>query len=240
MEFAQELIRWFHMSVGFVGLAAFWVPILAPKGGRTHVRFGKIFLWCVYGATLSAILAVTFHLGRLISSGVSLAEHTEDYGLLLFLGYLGIVTFTMVHHAYRVIETRRDLAGLRTPFHNSLAVMSFLASAGIIVFAFTFWSSMSTLFLALSPIGLLVGSGILSYLYRPPAARMAWFYEHMGNMIGAGIAFHTAFAVFGGARLFNLNPSGAWGIVPWILPAGIGIPASIIWGRYYRRRFGDL
>jgi hypothetical protein len=29
-------------------------------------------------------------------------------------------------------------------------------------------------------------------------------------------------------------------VVPWVLPTVIGIPASEIWTRYYRRKFGDL
>ena len=29
-------------------------------------------------------------------------------------------------------------------------------------------------------------------------------------------------------------------IVPWVLPAAIGIPAIAIWTRYYRKKFGEL
>ncbi len=31
-----------HVATGFVGLAAFWVPVLARKGSRTHVRAGRV------------------------------------------------------------------------------------------------------------------------------------------------------------------------------------------------------
>lgn len=50
-----------------------------------------------------------------------------------------------------------------------------------------------------------------------------------------------AFIVFGAQRLFDYS-SALGGLVwlPWVLPAAIGIPASIIWTRYYRRKFGDL
>src|SRR5690606_30065282 len=90
----------------------------------------------------------------------------------------------------------------------------------------------------LAPIGLIVGSANLRYARRAPAERMAHWYEHMGAMIGAGVAFHTAFAVFGGARVLGLGGlEGPWAFVPWILPAAIGLPATALWTRYYRRKF---
>ena len=58
-------------------------------------------------------------------------------------------------------------------------------------------------------------------------------------MIGGGIAFHTAFAVFGMNQLFNLGLSGWLAVVPWILPAMIGIPATALWTRHYQRKFGE-
>jgi hypothetical protein len=62
----------------------------------------------------------------------------------------------------------------------------------------------------------------------------------MNAMIGTGIAFHTAFAVFGSGRLFDLGLEGWVAVIPWILPALIGIPAVAIWTRHYQRKFGDL
>lgn len=29
-------------------------------------------------------------------------------------------------------------------------------------------------------------------------------------------------------------------MLPWILPAAIGIPATFLWQRHYRRKFGEL
>ena len=34
MELFMDSIRWTHVIAGFTGLAAFWVPIFARKGGR--------------------------------------------------------------------------------------------------------------------------------------------------------------------------------------------------------------
>jgi hypothetical protein len=59
-------------------------------------------------------------------------------------------------------------------------------------------------------------------------------------MIGGGIAFHTAFLVLGAGRLFGLQLTGANAAVLWILPTLIGLPASAIWVRYYRRKFQEV
>jgi len=63
-----------------------------------------------------------------------------------------------------------------------------------------------------------------------------WKIEHLDAMIGCGIAFHTAFAVFGMNRFAAFDLPGVWQVVPWILPAAIGIPATSLLARHYRRR----
>jgi hypothetical protein len=59
-------------------------------------------------------------------------------------------------------------------------------------------------------------------------------------LIGAGIAFHTAFAVFGMSRMFDIGLTGALAVIPRILPSIIGIPASIIWSRHYQKKFKEI
>ena len=60
-------------------------------------------------------------------------------------------------------------------------------------------------------------------------------------MLGAGIAFHTAFIVFGARQWFALKLfGGPTALVPWVLPSAVGIPTISIWIRSYRRRFGEL
>ena len=59
----------------------------------------------------------------------------------------------------------------------------------------------------------------------------------MGSMLGCGIAFHTAFIVFGAQRLWAYELAGPLAVVPWLLPTVIGIPAIVIRTGYYRRKF---
>ena len=237
MERFLEIVLWAHVVTGFTGLAAFWIPIFARKGGRSHVRFGMVYAVCAYVVTLSAVVA---SIGRVASyqlQGITMGERPELYGFAFFLGYLGIATFASVRQAIRVVETRREPEKLRTPFHHALAYVSIAGSVGVITAAFAAWSEASPILLALSPVGIFTGTRMLNLMRHPGAEHMGWFYSHMGSMIGGGIAFHTAFAVFGAQRLFEYSLEGALGILPWILPTLVGIPGIAFATRYYRRRF---
>ena len=237
MERFLEIVLWAHVATGFTGLAAFWIPIFARKGGRSHVRFGRIYARCAYVVTLSAVVASIARVMSYQLQGITMGERPELYGFAFFLGYLGIATFASVRQAIRAVETRRAPEKLRTPFHRALASVAIVSSVGVITIALAAWSEASPILLALSPVGLFTGGRMLKLMRHPGAEHMGWFYSHMGSMIGGGIAFHTAFAVFGAQRLWNYSLDGALGILPWILPTLIGIPGLVFGMRYYRRRF---
>lgn len=232
----DSLVR-IHIVAGFVGLAAFWIPVFARKGGRAHVRAGRIYTWCAYVVAVTALIVAG---GRIVTHwahGVGVGERPDLYGFPLFLGYLGVATLAMVRQAIRTVATRRAPETLRTPFHEALAWASIAGSVIVIVFALGVWSGLSPVLLGLSPVGLFTGRNMLRLMHNPGAEHMGWFYSHMASMLGGGIAFHTAFLVFGAQRLLEYEIAGPLRIVPWILPAAVGIPAIRIWTRYYRRRF---
>jgi hypothetical protein len=233
-------VLWGHIVVAFTGLAAFWVPGLTRKGGSLHRLFGKVFAVCAYLVNGSALFITALRLGQFLTGSVSIAEDPEAGGLTVFLGYLAVVTLACVRHAIRAVETRDDPGPARTSFQVAFATAAMLGSLVITLTALLFWSRLSILFLLLSPVGLLLGGHMLRAMTRPTPHPQAWVFEHMRGMLGAGIAFHTAFAVFGLGRLFGLAPQGAWWFLPWIVPAAIGIPIMILWNRSYKRRLQGL
>ena len=240
METFETLLRWTHIVFGFAGLSAFWVPIVTRKGASTHVRFGRIFLYSAYGVLASAGVSVVYHLANYWRSGMDPASNANAFAFLIFLGYLAFVTFVTVRHGVGVLESKRNPNALHTRGNVWLARGSQLASVGLVVFALWFRPPALVILLALSPIGFLTGHGILEYVRSAPPSPRQWLYEHLGNMIGGGIAFHTAFAVFGANRLFDLNFGGLLGVLPWVLPAAIGLPATQIWIRHYKKKYGEL
>ncbi len=238
MQWFEIALRYTHIIFGFVGLAAFWIPVLTRKGGRQHVRYGNVFLWCAYVVLGSAGISVCYRVGFLLSAGQGPRELPVQFSFLLFLGYLSYVTFVNIRHAIMVLRYKRDPQTLRTRVNRMLAASAMLASLLLVAYTLYFSPSSRIILLALSPIGFLIGYGILRYLSGENAPK-SWLYEHLGGMLGGGIAFHTAFAVFGGARLFNFGLEGGLAVIPWVLPTLIGVPATAIWTRHYKNKFAQ-
>jgi len=215
-----------HVLAGITGLAAFWTPAIARKGGRTHVQFGRVF----YNATI--IIALT----GLAMAGLIVVAPTPGHQrpLAAFLAYLVLITFAPVHHGVRVLETRGEPSNLRTWFHSAVNVAMIVTAVAMLGLAS---AKRQPVFAALSPIGLLVGVGNLRFARRPYRSHMSWWYEHMRSMLAGGIAFHTAFLVIGVGRLFAAHLTGGAAVIPWVLPSVVGIPATRLWIAHYRRKF---
>ena len=240
MEILLEVIRWVHVVAGFTGLAAFWVPVFTRKGGVNHRLFGKIFKYCAYLVLGGAGLAISLHMGMALAEGIGPRQEPGNFAFLVFLGYLTIVTYIGLRHGLQVLLQKPDLGRLNRPLDNTLAWLAIGSSLGLIAYALYFNPPIKIVLFALSPIGFGIGTGIRKVIHGRRPEKKAWFYEHMGAMLGTGVAFHTAFAVFGASRLFDLGLTGWVAIIPWITPALIGIPASVIWTRFYQRKFSDL
>lgn len=240
MNSFAESARFIHVLFGAIGLVAFWIPVISRKGARTHVLFGKVFIWSAYIVLSAAALSLSVRIGQLYAAGLGPADEPAMFAFILFLAYLTMVTFVSVRHGISVLRHKGDPGSLKTWFNIGLAWMAIGASIFIILYALILSPPNKILLLALSPIGLGIGYGNLQYMRSEGLSRRAWMYEHLGAMIGSGIAFHTAFAVFGSARLFDIGLSGWIAIIPWVAPAAIGIPAITLWIRHYRRKFGEL
>ena len=248
-ETIHALLRALHISTGFVGLAAFWIPAIAPKGGRLHVAAGRVFSRCAYVVALTALGSTSWalvHPSSWTGEPVSLGEIPADQIMFVaILGFLGLLLLGGVETGVRAMRTRRQpdhFVGWRL---RLLSLMQAGAGLALLVFGLVhvvrsggghFWIPVA-----------LGGAGIANYfedrrlLANPRPTPMAWWYTHMGGMVGSGIAFHTAFLVFGGQRLFGgALIQGTWSFLPWILPAALGLPALHVWTRYYKRRFGEL
>ena len=236
MDMVLDINRWIHIVVGFVGLAAFWVPVVARKGGPAHRAAGKVFRYSAMIVVAAAGLAVVLHSLRALSEGHSVSADPAGWSFLVFLGYLALVTGGILSHGFGVLREKRDLTELNTPYRRAIAWAMIGASIFIVAWALYWQPPNAILLYALSPVGIGNGLGIMAVLDGRRAGPGQWKLEHLNALLGCGIAFHTAFAVFGMSRFLPVQLPGAWQVLPWILPAAIGIPASIIWTRYYRRR----
>ncbi len=240
MEWVHEVFRYIHVTGGFVGLVLYWVPILSKKGSPLHRQIGKTWVWLARVVLITAFLGLLMYVPKLLAAGETINSHPNSYAFLIFLGYLSIVTYVVTIYAVDVLKHKKDPSQLATPWMKGLAYLSILLSVVIVSFALVYNPDMKIVLFALSPVGITTGWGMLNYMHGKQSSQRAWLYEHMGSMIGAGIAFHTAFAVFGMTRLFDIGLNGWVAVIPWILPTVIGVPASVIWRRHYQRKFNEI
>jgi hypothetical protein len=77
-----QSLRWMHVTAGGLALLLFWVPAIAPKGGRTHIRAGWFYVVCMSVVVVTAFamsgLAFTIPLSvRRIARPLSPAELSD-------------------------------------------------------------------------------------------------------------------------------------------------------------------
>lgn len=229
-------LYWAHVPVALSCVPAFWIAVLARKGGPLHVRTGR---WFARGMRWVAATGVAMGLLVLVHPAVRVGEPTgtsdpEAFerarrGFAAFLLYLGAITFFPVHHGVRVIRTRRDPASIATPSHRALAWLPLVASVAVAACALGIGMRNAPVLLAMSPIGVAQTLLARRYLANPARHPRAWWPEHMTAMLVAGIAAHTALAVFFVGSLLGLSLPGALALLPWILPTIVGVPVLVVW-----------
>jgi hypothetical protein len=240
-----QSLRWIHIAAGSIALILFWIPAIARKGGRTHIRAGWFYVACMSVVVVTAFamsgLAFTIPLAiRQIARPLSPAELSDflrsQRVFAIFLAYLAGLTLASGWQGIWAIETRRQPKTMRTPFSLALNVAVLFGGFTVLVLGIKYRSGP---LIGLSPIGPLIGAGNLRYLMRGPRSRMHWWYEHLGSMIGTGIAGYTAFLVFGGSRLFPSIARSQMYTLFWILPSLIGVPVIFATVAYYQRKFNE-
>ena len=215
-------LRAVHISAGVVALSTFLVPMVLPKGGRGHRRVGWVFV--VAMMTLCAT-AGPLSIYRLIT-GTSQDQRIAG----AFLLYVSILSFASVWGGLRVLKFK----GTGRHTHPlDLGVAGLLAVSGLVTIGLGLLFD-ATVLSVFGVLGVVNGVTDIRQWLDPDKAKMHWWFQHMGGMIGASIAALTAFSVLNAPR-FGL---GVFSVVVWILPTVILIPVSIVWSRYYQRKFG--
>jgi hypothetical protein len=217
-----KLILALHVIGGATALSAMGIPLLSRKGGSLHRRAGWTF---VAGMALVSVTA-------LLLSGHRFLFHPAPWGRRagLHLFYVAILTAAAVSAGVRVLRAKHRTGPHLHWWDVGLATLLTLGGAAMAVYAL---SSGVLLFLAYAAIGMFIGIGQLRYWLRPPNGPMHWWFEHMTSMLGACIAAVTAFLVINAAQIGLPRNS----FIVWLTPTIAGIPITVAWVRYYRRRF---
>jgi len=209
------VLRVVHIACGF---AAFFIApaVLAMvKGGTQHRRWGKVYFWAM------AVVAGT-------------ALILSLYRPVIFLALVAVFSFYMAFSGYRVLYRKHPDQGEKAAAMDWVgAVLMFSAGVALIVLGMLqptpVWVRLSTVAIAFGITGIFFGVRDVWSFVRTPKDRRFWWYNHMGGMIGSYIAAVSAFSVVN----FSFLPTA----VRWLWPSAIGIPAILLWIRYYRRKF---
>ena len=218
-------ILFLHVAGGSLSLLSMVIPLVTRKGGVTHRRAGWVF---VTGMTLVSITALLLAGTRWATD---LTPRGREAGAFLF--FVGILTATNVSSGVRVLRTKERSTSGRHPWDLGLPA---LLTASSVAAAAHGLSTGNHLFTAFAVIGLLAGGGNLAYWLTPPTHPMHWWFEHMSSMLGACIAATTAFLVVNASNL----GMETFSLAVWLTPSIIGVPATAIWTRYYRRKFEPI
>lgn len=249
-------LRRSHIAVGFLGLFAFWGAIVAKKGGRAHIIAGRVFEWCGYYVATTALIACTRYLTQMHhfafgerpgESAVELARVEFAQFLLTLLAFLACSFLSQLRTGMRVVRTRRLPSELYRNWEAKLWLVVVPVSAVAIV-AFGLYrvatggSAVHWISVAIGSLSLTEIKKEWAFYAKPRELKMSWWYKHMECMLGCGVAFHTAAMVFS-FRWLERNTGfelpGAWQLVPWVVPALVGAPATLRWIKSYRIKFGD-
>lgn len=223
-----------HIAFALGCALFFWPPLFLNKGGRAHVLLGK-----VYSALLSLMIFTALLVTALSFVDAPAAAQRETTGMLLdpyrhdtvvyrihlaFLAFVAIGTIQALAFGLFVLKARRSGVGA--------IVHAVLGTAGLAIIGCGIHLS----FLPMIVVGL-VGAlmGAFFAVRTSRATQAARLPDHLTGLILSGILSYTAIAIVVANRTMPEFFHSTAGIVVWVLPTVLGLPAILL----LRRRHGD-
>ena len=206
-----------HITAGASSFLLAPVALATAKGGKQHKRWGMVYLWSmgVVGAT---------------------ALPMALYRPVLFLALVAIFSFYLAFAGFRVTRLK-DLvrSGSAAPVDWIAAVICFSVSAclaGFGAFRPAWVQGMGIIAIVFGFIGMQAAGRQMWLFVRKPKEKMFWWYSHLGNMMASYIAAWTAFSVTTLSNIFHHA-----GMILWLWPTIVGVPAIALTTAYYKRKF---
>ena len=231
-----------HIAAGAASLVLFWIPVTVRKGSKLHVRAGFWYARCMYlvaGTSLLLCCLVAIdpigikHSGQNLTAPQAFELASQRRGAALFLFSIGMLVIASVRHGLLTLDESLDRKRTRSSGHTVLNIG--LASLAALL-ALTSYVQSSVLFLVFAALCAMTAASNLRYAWRRTIDRSDRIRSHLSAMIGAGIASHTAFFVFGAHRFLSDLLVGNWQLVPWIAPGVVGaVIINVVSRRYVRK-----
>ena len=240
MTTLHSLLVGTHIAVGSFALLLFWVPAVARKGSRLHVRAGRLYAIAMYVVSITAFIASIMVLADPLGirrpgelpdpeRAASLAQGFRMFSLFLLM--LSVLVFTSVRHGVAALRERTAPGSLSRPVHRALIAALGLLAVVVGALGIVHGQLLLIIFGGISLASAWGMSRDLGKTERRPSDLVV---AHLNGLIGSGIGAYTAFFAFGGSRFFGELLPGQWQVVPWVLPAIVG---TVVISRL-SRRFG--
>lgn len=249
MHIIHQFALYSHIAIGACALLLFWVPVFTRKGNLDHKRFGRFFAYGMYLVAFSGLFMSSLDLLFPLSMhavGVELVgerrldviRQIREFALFLFS--LSILVLANTRHGWLTVLHKENRQALRHPVNVGLNLA--LVGVGLLLLVVGI-NTGTILFLIFGILQSVSGLRQLHYIFRTEVAPKEWWMQHLGGLIGSGIGAYTAFAVFGGRRLFEeifASNFESMSVLLWIAPGVIGGIAIAVLSFHYRKKFnGD-
>lgn len=239
MTYLHSSLFILHIIFGSAALILFWVPMYTKKGQLNHKKFGRYYRNVMYavagtGAIMAAlVLAIPLTIKHEYADRENAAQIAENIRYFWsFLLYLALLSYTSTKHGDAVLRAKENRANLRTFAYVAPIALLFACGPLFIGIGLVRSSMLHTIF---GVLGLLVGAGMLRYIFKKTVGARAYILEHVSSMIGSGIGAYTAFLAFGGRQF--LDGAGGYQIVFWIAPGVLGSVLSFMLCKKYGKIF---
>ena len=208
-----------HVTAGIVSFVLAPVALATAKGGKQHKRWGMVYLWSMGIVSCTALPMALFR-------------------PVLFLALVSVISAYLAFSGYRVLKLKNLASGgSAQPVDWAAACVAFFASACLVILAWFKPAAVQHMGVVASLIGTFGMRGSLADLYlfiRKPKEKMFWWYSHLTKFIGSYVAAWTAFSTVTLSHIFRHA-----GILLWLWPAAVGIPAIMLTVAYYKRKFAS-
>ncbi|MBN4065832.1 DUF2306 domain-containing protein [Candidatus Amoebophilus asiaticus] len=221
MEKVLQIILGIHIAAGTISLIVAPIAMMVKKGGKQHRLWGKVYF---AGMTIVVITAIIISL----------------YKTIPFLLMIAVFGYYFIVSGYRALFLKKLHAGQRATIIDwSISLFASLFNMGLIIWGIvhligekisSFSSvSFSVISIVLGVLGMTFVIGNIKGFFKLPKDKNQWFFNHMVGMLAGYLVTLGAFS----AVNFYFLPT----IIRWLWPVILGVPAIIIWTKYYERKF---
>ncbi|MCO7224088.1 hypothetical protein [Pleionea sp. CnH1-48] len=239
----HQVAFYLHVSVGCFALIVFWLPLFAKKGSKPHLRYGRWFANSMFIIAVSGVLLTTLALMDPIGvrtpernlsfeAATRMAEGYREFSWFLLM--LSVLVFNSTYHSIQVLRAKANRQLMRNWKHLSLIIGLFLLSIVTAIIGTLEGMLLLQVFAGLS---LANSIGMAHYIYKAEIKQREWILAHMRGIVGSGIGAYTAFFAFGGRQLFAELLTGNLMVIPWILPAVIGVISMSAFKKKYIQQY---